>query len=94
MCALFLLATLYLEVGIVLFTTRKPKNEAYIPIFPVSNPSIECVGWRRHFGLIILILLFTKPNIEDSGWLYLTKTHITHIVYQPFSRVMPSNYIA
>ena len=76
MCALFLLATLYLEVGIVLFTTRKPKNEAYIPIFPVSNPSIECVGW----SLIILILLFTKPNIEDSGWLYQTKTHTVGMV--------------
>ena len=45
---------------------------------------IECVGWTRHSGLIFLILLFTKPNIEISGWLYQTKTHITHIVYQPF----------
>ena len=36
----------------------------------------------------------TKPNIEFSGWLYQTKTHVTHIVYQPFSRVTPPNYIA
>ena len=48
---------------------------------------IECVGWRRHSSMILLILLFTKPNTEVSGWLYQTKTHITNIVYQPFSRV-------
>ena len=42
------------------------------------------------WSLIFLILLFTKPNIEVSGWLYQTKTHFTHIiVYQPFSRVSP-----
>ena len=41
-----------------------------------------------------LALLFTKPNTEVSGQLYQTKTQITHIVYQPFSRVMPPNYIA
>ena len=46
-----------------------------------------CVGWRPNSILIFLILLFTKPNIEVSGWLYQTKTHITHHVYQPFSRV-------
>ena len=28
-----------------------------------------------------------------SGWLYQTKTHFTHIVYQPFSSVTPPNYI-
>ena len=50
---------------------------------------IECEGWRRHSSLIFLILLFTKPNIEVSGWLYQTKIHFTHIVYQPFSRVSP-----
>ena len=55
---------------------------------------IECKGWRRHSSLIFLILLFSKPNIEVSGWLYETKTHITCIVYQPFSRVTPPNYIA
>ena len=44
--------------------------------------------------LIFLILLLTKPNIEVNGWLYQTKTNITHIVYQPFSRVMPPNKIA
>ena len=32
--------------------------------------TIEYEGWRRHSGLIFLILLFTKPNIEVSGWLY------------------------
>ena len=36
-----------------------------------------------------MILLFTKPNIEVSGWQYQIKKHITHIVYQPFSRLMP-----
>ena len=55
---------------------------------------IECEGWRRHSSLIFLILLFTKPNIEVSGWLFQTKTHFTHIVYQPFSRVKPPNNIA
>ena len=48
-------------------------QKAYKSIKP-----IECVGWRRHSSLIILILLFTKPNIEVSGWLYQTKTHIYH----------------
>ena len=36
--------------------------------------------------------VFTKPNIEVSGWLYQTKTHLTHIVYQPFSRVSPPTF--
>ena len=49
--------------------------------------TIEWEGLRRHSSLIFLILLFTKPNIEVSGWLYQTKTQIAHIVYQPFSRV-------
>ena len=53
---------------------------------------IECEGWRRHSSLIFLILLFTKPNIEVSGWLYQTKTHFTHIVYQPFSRESPPSF--
>ena len=26
----------------------------------------------------------TKPNIEVCDWLYQTRTHITHIVYQHF----------
>ena len=54
--------------------------------------SIECVGWRHHSSLIFLILLFTKPNIEVSGWLFQTKTHFTQIVYQPFSRVSPPSF--
>ena len=56
--------------------------------------SIECVGWRRHSSLIFLKLLFTKPNLEVSGWLYQTKTHINHIVYQPLPRETPLNYTA
>ena len=56
------------------------------------HPPIECEGWRRHSSLIFLIILFTKPNIEVSGWLYQTKTHFTHIVYQPFSRVSPPSF--
>ena len=44
--------------------------------------------------MMFLILLFTKPIIEGSGWLYKTKSHITHIIYQPFSKVTPPNYIA
>ena len=35
---------------------------------------------------------FTKPNIEVSGWLYQPKTHFTHIIYQPFSRVSPPSF--
>ena len=53
---------------------------------------IECEGWRRHCSLIFLILLFTKPNIEVSGWLYQTKTQFTHIVYKSFSRVSPPSF--
>ena len=53
---------------------------------------IECEEWRRHSSLIFLIPLFTKPNIEISGWLYQTKTHFTHIVFQPFSSVSPPSF--
>ena len=59
-----------------------------------SGHNIECVGWWHHSSQIFLILLFTKPNKEVCGWLYQTKTHITHIVYQPFSIVTHPNYIA
>ena len=59
-----------------------------------NTRTIECVGWRHHSSLIFLILLFSKTNIECSGLLYQTKTLITHIVYQPYSRVMPPIYIA
>ena len=57
-----------------------------------TRPTIECEGWRRHSSLIFLILLFTKPIIEVSGWLYQTKTHFTHIAYQPYSRVSPPSF--
>ena len=57
-----------------------------------NDHPIECVGWRRHSSLIFLVLLFTKPNMEVSGWLYQTKTYFTHIVYQPFSRVSPPSF--
>ena len=40
----------------------------------------------------LLDTTITKPNIEVSGWLYQTKTHFTHIVYQPFSRVSPPSF--
>ena len=61
----------------------------YIIFAKDSELIIECEGWRRHSSLIFLIQLFTKPNIEVSGWLYQTKTHFTHIIYQPFSRMSP-----
>ena len=54
--------------------------------------NIECEGWRQHSSLIFLILLFTKPNIKVSDWLYQTKTHFTQILYQPFSRVSPPSF--
>ena len=38
--------------------------------------------------------IYQIKYIEVSDWLYQTKTHITHIVDQPFSRVMPRNCIA
>ena len=53
---------------------------------------IECKGWRRHSSLIFLLLLFTKPYLEVSGWLFQTNTHFTHSVYQPFSRVSPPTF--
>ena len=55
-------------------------------IQPELSMTIECEGMRWHSILIFLMLLLTKPNIEVSGWLFQTKTHITHIVYQPFTR--------
>ena len=54
--------------------------------------TIECEEWRWHSSLILLILLFTKSNIEVSGWLYQTKIHFTHFVYQPFLRVLPPSF--
>ena len=39
------------------------------------------------------MLLFTKPNIEVSSWLFQSKTHINPIVYQSNSRVKLPNYI-
>ena len=33
-----------------------------------------------------------KDHIEVSGWQNQTKAHFTHIVYQPFSRVLPSSF--
>ena len=63
---------------------------AYFKNRPLCSKFIECVGWRRHSSLIFLILLFTKPNIEASGWLYHTK----NTYHSPFSRVTPPNYIA
>ena len=51
----------------------------------IKHPLIES-------SLIFLILLFTKPNIEVSGWLNQTKTRFIHIVYQPFSRVSPPSF--
>ena len=58
----------------------------------IRGMSIEFEGWRQHSSLIFLILLFTKPIIEVSGWLYWTKTHFTHIVNQLFSRVSPPSF--
>ena len=56
----------------------------------LQNAGIEFEGWRRHSSLILLILLFTKPNIEVSDWLYQTKTQFTHIVYQPLLKCVAS----
>ena len=66
----------------------------YVTMLDGSNSCSWCSlkHWRRHSSLIFLVLLFTKPNIEVSGWLYQTKTHLTHIVYQPFSRVSPPSF--
>ena len=74
---------------------KQCKSPCLYPQIEVRNKCIlliECEGWRRHSSLIFLILLLTKPNIEVSGWLYQTKTHFTHIVYQPFSRVSPLSF--
>ena len=51
-------------------------NSCNVANFVARNIRIGCVGWRRHSRLIFLILLFTKPNIEVSGWLYQNKTHV------------------
>ena len=51
-------------------------------VLEITLIPIEYEGWRRH----------SKPNIEVSGWLFQTKTHFTHIVYQPFSRVSPPSF--
>ena len=72
-------------LGCIILAIYKTANSR-----PIST--IECEGWRQHSSLIFLILLFTKPNIEVSGWLFQTKTHFTHILYQPFSRVSPPSF--
>ena len=69
------------------------ESQELVCVIHLLNPiPIECEGWRGHSSLIFLILLFTKPNIEVGGWLYQSKTHFTHIVYQPFSRVSPPSF--
>ena len=55
-----------------------------------TGMTIECEGWRRHSSLILLILLFAKPNIELSGWLYQTKTHFTHTVLSTYFKSVAS----
>ena len=35
-----------------------------------------------------------QTKYKGISWLYQTKTHITHIVYQPLSRVTSPNYFA
>ena len=72
------------------YLSEGAQNDQLLPQY--IDRYIEREGWRRHSSLIFLILLFTKPNIEVSGWLYQTKTHFTHIVYQPFSRVSPPSF--
>ena len=66
----------------------------YVTMLDGSNSCSWCSlkHWRRHSSLIFLVLLFTKPNIELSGWLYQTKMHFTYIVYQSFSRVSPPSF--
>ena len=64
-------------------------------MLPKLETILKKIGvWRMEatFQSHLLILLFTKPIIEVSGWLYQTKTHFTHIVYQPFSRVLPPSF--
>ena len=72
-------------LGCIILAIYKTANSR-----PIST--IECEGWRQHSSLIFLILLFTKSNIEVSGWLSQTKKHFTHIVYQPFLRVLPPSF--
>ena len=55
--------------------------------------TIECEGWRQHSSIIFLILLFTKPNIKVSGWLYQNKKNITHIFYPKNYLVIHPNYV-
>ena len=82
-------------------STRMSTND-FDFIYPVSIQSAD--EWKHETDLYCksnveainlvhsFILLFTKPNIEVSDWLYQTKTHFTHIVYQPFSRVSPPSF--
>ena len=56
----------------------------------LSNFCMECVGWRLHSSLMFLMLLFTKPNSEVSGWLYQTKIQIAQIVYRSNKKVRAS----
>ena len=39
-------------------------------------------------------LLDISPMVISMECVYQTKIHITHIVYQLFSRVTPPNYVA
>ena len=48
---------------------------------------IECKGWRRHSSLIFLLLLFTKPYLEVSGWLFQTNTLHSHSLSSFFKSV-------
>ena len=56
-------------------TVKKQKKIDILKVYKMNLEKsrnvepIECEWWRRHSSLIFLILLFTKPNIEVSGWM-------------------------
>ena len=62
-------------INLLLNSDQLPYTTTTLSSFPPSSLCIECEGWRRHSSLIYLILLFTKSNIDVSGWLYQNKTH-------------------
>ena len=72
---------------------RFPKWLPLDKIWLIKNPlSPTHRVWRMEATFQSQLLdttIYQTKNIEVSGWLYQIKTHFTHIVYQPFSRVSP-----
>ena len=67
----------------------------YVTMLDGSNSCSWCSlkHWRRHSSLIFLVLLFTKPNIELSGWLYKTSLTLLSTFFKSVASILHTLWI-